>query len=306
MKNTKQINISDLEKIIMESTKKVLNENSVYYGRNVWPAANIEPYGNRSLVTTNPAPNNALVRVSQGAGRTGQRAAAGRAARAAQNISTYRGPIEVKPINPAPTTVKGLIGPGTSAAPKATAAKGVGRALANAGKAVGAFATSPAGIVTLVAAAVAAGTMIYLNRRNKNGLEALKSGMWDGHYPWEDQEIKIAMPNPGSPRGTGKPPVSPAPQPTNQPPTSTVKRDTTALPNLSNGTAGAVIRNSQAGEMPQMRTQTNIGVPSAQARSTVNNPRIAQMQKNGRSPEAIGNAAARQQGRTLRRQGPAE
>ena len=56
------------------------------------------------------------------------------------------------------------------------------------------------------------------------------------------------------------------------------------------------------GNAAQMR-QEKINVPSKQAVSTVNNPRITQMQKNGRSAEAVGNAAIRQQNKTLKNMG---
>lgn len=195
-----------------------------------------------------------------------------------------------------------------------TAKKGtkVGRALKSAGAAVGTFAGTTAGAITIgavAAAAVAGGTMLYLNSRNKKGLEALKQGMWDGHYPWENQQIVPWMPtkqNTGNGEngqgstnnGNNTNTATTQNQETNQQATTqTVQRKN--FPAIDNKIDSSKVGNGSVAQMGQEK----INVPARQAVSTINNPRITQMQKNGRSAEAVGNAAIRQKNKTLKNMG---
>lgn len=283
-----QLTESELKEIINEATIKILNE--AQYNLNPSTIAADKKTAQDIAIAARGAKE--LSRAKQGA------------------LNNKAGQMLYNTIKMAPQTrAAQSVAPATTQAVKrgtrvgravGSATRAAGRAIGTAGKAAAAFATTPAGIAATAAAAVAAGTMIYLNNRNKKGLEALKQGTWDGKYPWQDQEIVPWKPITKKP-GNGQPPVT---QTGTASDTNKINRDNMpALPDLNNSTANNVISQKAASALPQMQTQTQIGVPKAQAVSTINNPRIAQMQKNGRSAEAIGNAAARQQNRTLKNMG---
>lgn len=176
----------------------------------------------------------------------------------------------------------------------------VGRMVPGIGSEIGAAGTLGAGVAggtaavvagsAVIAAAVAAGTMVYLQQRNKNGLRDLKNGMWDGTYPWDNVQVV----NNG---GGKKKPVHPVqPQPAPQPEPVNPQNERKPL-----DTVPAMAAAPQA----QATTRDTSGDKLAQQASArvepvnkLNNPRLAGMAANGRSPEAISNAAQRQANRT--------